>query len=147
MRIPVLIVATLFAAVVTACSPAAIVPSTPQACPAALLGPVTLLLAEDGTSTVGLPEGAVAGPLRWPDGYGLKPAPGGGEIVNERGESVAMIGERVFLGGGFAADDAEFQVCGDVMREAPEVEASSHSALARIPTRAVSRGNEAGLRA
>ena len=84
--------ATLFAAVVTACSPAAIVPSTPQACPAALLGPVTLLLAEDGTSTVGLPEGAVAVPLRWPDGYGLKPAPGGGEVVNERGESVAMIG-------------------------------------------------------
>ena len=58
-------------------------------------------------------------PLRWPDGYGLKSGPGGGEIVNERGEYVAMIGERVFLGGGFAADDAEFQVCGDVMREAP----------------------------
>lgn len=120
MRIPLLIAATLFATVATACSPVAVLPSsTPQACPAALLGPVTLLLAEDGQSTVGLSEGAVAVPLRWPDGYGLKPGPGGGEVVNERGEAVAMIGERIFLGGGFAADDAEFQVCGDVMREAP----------------------------
>ena len=110
----------VFAAVATACSPAAVpLSSTPQACHLALIGPVTLLLAEEGTSTVGLPEGAVAVPLRWPDGYGLKPAPSGGEVVNERGEPVAMIGERVFLGGGFTADDAEFQVCGDVMREAP----------------------------
>jgi hypothetical protein len=118
VRIPILIAAMLSGAV--ACGPAAVPPSgTPQACPAALLGPVTLLLAEDGLSTVGLPEGAVAVPLRWPDGYGLKPGPGGGEVVNERGESVAMIGERVFLGGGFTADDGEFVVCGDVMREAP----------------------------
>ena len=120
MRIPILIAAMLIAAVATACSPAAVpVSATPRACPAALLGPVTLLLAEDGQSTVGLPEGAVAVPLRWPEGYGLKPGPGGGEVVNERGEAVAMVGERVWLGGGFGADDAEFQVCGDVMREAP----------------------------
>ena len=120
MRKSILIAATLFAPVATACSPAAVLPSgTPQACPAALLGPVTLLLAEDGLSTVALPEGAVAVPLRWPDGYGLKPAPGGGEVVDERGEYVAMIGERVFLGGGFTARDDAFHVCGDVMREAP----------------------------
>lgn len=121
VRFQILIAATLLAALATACSPAAVpFSSTPQACPAALLGPVTLLLAEDGVSTVGLPEGAVAVPLRWPDGYGLMPGPGGAEVVNERGDAVARIGERVFLGGGFAADDAEFQVCGDVMREAPE---------------------------
>jgi hypothetical protein len=94
-------------------------PGTPEACAAALLGPVTLLLADDGLSTMGLPDGAVAIPLRWPDGYGLRPGVGAGEIVNERGEAIARIGERVWLGGGFGADDAVFHVCGNVMREDP----------------------------
>jgi hypothetical protein len=103
-----------------ACGPAAVGPPTAQACPAALLGPVTLLLGEDGVSTVALPEGAVAVPLRWPDGYGFRPGPGGGAvIVDGRGEAIATLGERVWLGGGYTADDGEFIVCGDVMREAP----------------------------
>jgi hypothetical protein len=92
---------------------------TMLACPAALLGPVTLLLDEDGVSTVGLPDGAVAVPLRWPDGYGLRPGPGGGDIVDPQGRAVARIGDRVWLGGGMTADDTAFVVCGEVMDRDP----------------------------
>ena len=95
--------------------------ATQEPCEDALLGPVTLQLAEDGQSTVAVPEGAVAVPLRWPPGYGLRPNAAGGEILNAQGEPVARIGEVVWLGGGFAVADGSFRVCGDVMHEDPSL--------------------------
>jgi len=95
------------------CGAATIPTGTPRACPDALVGPVTLLLAEDGTSTMAMLEEVVPFDLRWPDGYGLRPDPGGGEIVDERGNRVARIGDEVWLSGGFAPnDDTTFIVCG-----------------------------------
>ncbi len=108
----------LIAALAMGCSNP-VVAESPVACEDALLGPVTLLLSEDGQSTVALPEGAIAVPIRWPAGYGLRPDGKGGDIVDERGETVARIGEVVWLGGGFRSDDGEFHVCGDVMHEDP----------------------------
>jgi len=113
----------MLALLVAACGVAVPGPSgTPQACPAALLGPVTLALGPDGISTLAMSEEPGAGnatPLHWPDGYGIRPLGGGGEIVDERGEAVARMGERVWLGGGFGADDGEFFVCGEVMHQDP----------------------------
>lgn len=108
----------LVAALATGCE-GSIVVATPETCEDALLGPVMLLLAEDGQSTVARPDGVVPVPLLWPAGYGLRPDASGGQIVNERGETVARIGERVWLGGGFSADDTAFHVCGEVMHEDP----------------------------
>lgn len=108
----------LVAAFVMGCSDA-VVAESPVACEDALLGPVTLVLSEDGQSTMAMPDGAVPATLRWPVGYGLRPDGNGGDIVDERGETVARIGDVVWLGGGFGSDDGEFHVCGDVMHEDP----------------------------
>ena len=115
---PLLASLALIATLVMGCAGPAVAES-PIACEDALLGPVTLLLSEDGQSTVALPDGAVAVPLQWPAGYGLRPDGIGGDIVDERGEAVARIGDVVWLGGGFASDDGAFHVCGDVMHEDP----------------------------
>ena len=117
---PLLASLALMAALVIGCADP-IVAESPVACEDALLGPVTLQLSEDGQATVGVPDGAVAVPLRWPAGYGLRPDANGGDIVDERGEAVARIGDVVWLGGGFASDDGAFHVCGDVMHEDPSV--------------------------
>jgi hypothetical protein len=95
-------------------------PGTPEACAAALLGPVTLRLADDGTSVVAHQAGVIPVALQWPAGFGLRPnGAGGGEVVDDRGTAVARIGDVVWLGGGMTGDDGRWGVCGPVMHEDP----------------------------
>lgn len=95
----------------------------PEACEGSLLGPVTLMLANDGRSVVAGQDGAILLRLQWPAGFGLRAdGTGGGDIVDAAGRPVARVGDEVWLGGALAQDEV-WAVCGPIEHEGPPEDA------------------------